>query len=1286
MPLIVDTPSTRRHVLLIGVSRYLSDEWNKISAGVEQEITLARNLFQKKLEYDSVHTISRTDNTLGDQIINWALDLAPDKDDVVVIYYTGHGFVDESGFLRLITSSTEPGKEILAPAATDLVAWLSKIKSSILLIIDTCYSSASLVDAQVVLERMRFQSGKGHRIHFISSAGPIEVARPGWFTEALSSALDEVTSQYDEFIPMENVLASINRKLAKKSLDVRSKDLRERLVQEGFPDQEVQQKLQDVQREHDRNSESMQRARFFGSIEDLPQFFPNQGRLEYSPTMDSQQCKRVLHSIQKFGFRNHWDPRARGVRHGTEDGWFFSGRYKALARLKCGIAAPTPGHILVVAGMAGSGKSAVLARFVTLADQQQRERAERAGATSDIPAAALPDPGSVDIAIWAAKRSVFSLAMEIATASGGDFVLDRDNPIDGLLEALRRQVQDRLVIVIDALDEAEKPSEAALMLAELAKSISALRIVVGIRTGQSGSSVLSRLGATVEEGGNLEIIDLSTDKYWDHDDLEKFVRRYLTEQDGSPYASMGEDYLKEVAHAVADHAKRSFLVASTTARALAHQVEIIAPEALKNLPESAGEAFELDLKRFGTEWRQGIRVIGALAYGQGRGLPRALWPTVASALVGTFSKSNVTRDVEYWTNAAEVYLIHESIGGEEVYRLYHQEFAQHLRMMLDTSPIVCADPVCPHGGSAVCIATALHREVNSEAGLGQLSTHLLEHLPGYLKNGGLAEPLYQLVTANWWKDAKKSVFHDVGALLDDIGMAIDLARRKPPNIPRIIRLCVLSSRQITPISTVRGVTESKIASVEAPPIVIDTLARAGQLNRAALMADNILYALDRCHAHALLAQRLNEQGSTEEARRCLSEAIRTMAAVRGDFRTMVHYWVTRAAHSIGEERIAKTTAINAFSCVRESAISPKTAELSGFYHSAFWAGLCLKVVNERDTLALLKDQVSVERGSDDYWAYSNMSLQTASVVGDSQFLEEAIPCRLGEKFPNDFVKPGNLELALADAGMVDKFGMMERRLRDQKRWPQSSEEIYFDAGKRFVWALAVLGRFDEALDAVHYIWRAEERARALYRISECVESRITPFLKSRLGEAADRIWRETCGGDQTVSNPYDPIEPWRIQSWLAPVYFISGRKGRAVELCDAVSELGIVASEKNSLCLAVPFTRNGKSHVELSLRLTPDEHAQKGIEQALDKGDTVAAEDRLKDINSKRARARAAILIALQHPDQNRALDLALEAMQDASVAGLGELRNVLDRSKPVLAYASPEADITTLELEFLHF
>ena len=72
--------------------------------------------------------------------------------------------------------------------------------------------------------------------------------------------------------------------------------------------------------------------------------------------------------------KEHWDPRGRGVERAARPGWFFTGRRQALSQLVAWLtAAPTPAdNVRVVTGGPGSGKSAVLARLVTMSDPQYR--------------------------------------------------------------------------------------------------------------------------------------------------------------------------------------------------------------------------------------------------------------------------------------------------------------------------------------------------------------------------------------------------------------------------------------------------------------------------------------------------------------------------------------------------------------------------------------------------------------------------------------------------------------------------------------------------------------------------------------------------------------------------------------------------------------------------------------------------------------------------------------------------------------------------------------------------
>jgi hypothetical protein len=93
---------------------------------------------------------------------------------------------------------------------------------------------------------------------------------------------------------------------------------------------------------------------------------------------------------------SHWGPRARGVERDSRPGWYFTGRRQALRELTDWLEHQrADGAVRVVTGGPGSGKSAVLARLVALADPQYRARVQREdpGELNDL--SAVPSGGRV---------------------------------------------------------------------------------------------------------------------------------------------------------------------------------------------------------------------------------------------------------------------------------------------------------------------------------------------------------------------------------------------------------------------------------------------------------------------------------------------------------------------------------------------------------------------------------------------------------------------------------------------------------------------------------------------------------------------------------------------------------------------------------------------------------------------------------------------------------------------------------------------------------------------------
>ena len=118
----------------------------------------------------------------------------------------------------------------------------------------------------------------------------------------------------------------------------------------------------------------------------------------------------------------------------------------------------TAGSGLVVSGPPGVGKSALLARLVTLAHSDHRPKAQAAGALRDIPSEEIPDEGVVSVAIHARAKKSSEVALEIAVGLGGNLV----GASDDLLGAVHSAIAN-VSIAMAAAGESPKRSIVIVM-------------------------------------------------------------------------------------------------------------------------------------------------------------------------------------------------------------------------------------------------------------------------------------------------------------------------------------------------------------------------------------------------------------------------------------------------------------------------------------------------------------------------------------------------------------------------------------------------------------------------------------------------------------------------------------------------------------------------------------------------------------------------------------------------------------------------------------------------------
>ena len=1256
-----DTNLVRRHLLIIGVGQY-KPKWGSIKDGVEAEVKKARALFLDLLKFESSTFKTVSDTTqegIKKQVSEWCKRFSQNSNDLLVVYWTGHGLVDR-GIFCLVTSDVEQGEEGTALTLDALIRCMKTEDHQVLLIVDTCQSGAGTSDALEMDNRLREAWGGRARekgLHIISTARSIEFAR----TKAFIEGLDEVirsggaSTSDEEFLRPDKLIGQVNAALT-SALD----------------------------------DENQQHARLNLGSEGLFQFFPNpwwEPRLSIG--LSAHEAKRVLHHIQNRALASHWRPRARGVALDSEVGWFFTGRSKAANELVSWIGA-APGQAgLVITGMPGTGKSALLARMVTLADQVNREMAQQAGVLDGVLPDELPSIGSLKAAVHARAKTSNEIALELAAALGADLRSGETDPETLAIRAASGQT-DRTILLIDALDEAQNPEQAASFLRAIVDKGKEARIIVGLRSGEySSNRLVDRLGK------RFTTLDLGSEDYLDPADVARYVERYLLQTKSSPYAKEDQaGYAAEVAKAVATRAGRSFLVASTTARALASHPEVLSRTELVDLPCQAGEAFEFDFKVLSqSEREEAILIFGVLAFSQGRGLPHVLWTAFASAIG---SREFSSRDLDRWLDRAGYYVTREEELGMAVVRLYHEEFARFLRGKV----AVVATEVVDHQGALVETMEALvpRDQVSGALDWTEALPYIKSYLPRHLKAAGRREPLFKLVLDQRWISARKER-GDPTLLLEDLDLAIQMARDEtPPNIEIIARCCLAYSRYVT----------------TAPPLILDVLAAAGQLGRAALIADNIRFPLDRCQAFCYLAER-NAPINPERARQQLLEARRSARAVVGSYGAMTSYWIVHAALTLAEPETAQQVA-NAELCrtqlmvqkslgerpagaewwkdepvLRETMIVPedylgvievpeRRLHDSGSWmelaHTLFWTAMALREARDEvgldTTVKIFNTMLSSGNGSLGYGA--NLELQFAGVARHTSFLDSYLPWKQeGEPYRFGGMFGGNLALALATAGRSDD---VKRLLEETRSDWQGSGSYLFDSAKRLGWALALCGRFEESFDHIRSIQHPEERFRALFRVTEVLRSQKR---KADLSVAADlaeeflaeeeqvrqRILRASSEASHVASDSehwmrFSVNDFWRLRSWASWIFSVAGRIERALELAELVCAEEITPTENTSLAKPTRITELRKRHVTTAT--VPDSDAQvlAMVFARLASEDIDGALGLVDSLLSEYSRVTALTHIARDPRSKHEALNILIRAIWHARHGGEGLVKHVL--------------------------
>jgi WD40 repeat protein len=697
---------------MLGGQTYNSTKLDDLPS-IATDFTIVKRLFTTRLRQSYEVALPRlrscqTPASVRKAISTWSRHLQPR--DVVTVYFSGHSLA-APGRLYLALRQTDP-EELAATAlpAEDVIRSIlepSDVKH-LLMILDTCYAGAGaedIVQASLALVNGQPLGQSAPQVTVIGRAGSREPADPNSaFAQAFEDAVLEPGSggEQQECLSVSHVLS---------------------LIRQAMPPEELGKPLS-----------------FNGPQSGPclplpnPRYFP-------VPSDMTVAAQRKLRRIRKDHLATEGADQVEFKEFRSVDE-FFEGRTAALEAISTwrhDVSSEFVG--CVVTGDIGSGKSALLRHLW----QMDADMPAKPGMMAD-----RPSPHSLGaVFIDAAGRNVQELTKIMAEAVAAD----TNDPAE-----LMRHLADTTEaaeVWIDGVDEAVEPHSVNSQLLRpflaLGSANHRIKLVIGAR--RSHVPYLPDHTRSTVNIPKILLMDLDKVPYRDEPAIEAYATKLLVALSGStnPEFDASDPAIESAAQeAVREADGTSFLIAGLVARDLAMRP---ASEAVRESDgrhsEALDRALKAELNRHasleGSFGHAGlIDLLRPLAFSKGLGIPRILWPMMASALSESATYND--GDIERLLRVAGD-LLREDIDadGNSVYRLFHKSFTEYIkrgRSDKDTAAAIVGGIV-----NLIPINTVTHLRDWLSAD-SYTKNHLAEHAADA---GSLAElvedPLYQ-VTAN----------------------------------------------------------------------------------------------------------------------------------------------------------------------------------------------------------------------------------------------------------------------------------------------------------------------------------------------------------------------------------------------------------------------------------------------------------------------------------------------------------------------------------------------------------
>ncbi|MFE6755684.1 AAA family ATPase [Streptomyces sp. NPDC057684] len=614
------------------------------------------------------------------------------------MYITGHGLRRNARRHFLTLPDTEPDRlhATAFPTSELITAVLDSESEHVLVLVDSCFSGTLRSELSDLLEALSVDRYTHQGTAVVTAGNYYEQPLVGSFTQRVVLACERMrdesagyTASHLSFAEWEQLLDQVGRDDHGKEKDLVNAEWivphsRKHLLSACLPNPRYQAPV-------DTTDPALRQLALTSAAE-----------VGTVAGADSAQG-----SLADF-----WLERASGRATVDDPGWYFSGRAEPMAQMINFLGGPA--GVLIVTGAAGSGKSALLSRLVTLSDRSFVTDPRHEAMVAAMAPEVRPKPGSVDIAVLARNKSAREIVDDLLAALGDEGAAQtRGLP----LQALLRRVSDRAdsepgpaTVVIDALDEADDPlalvNDVILPLARLRlpDRSGAVRLLLGIRSSpavahatasdlrdERTDQLLRRLSDALATEGIVPR-ELRSDGPDCEIDIAAYVATLLLEPEGSPYQGAPKA-AAEAAGVIAEAVAPSFLDARIAAdqlrRAEARQ-DLIEEGWLGLLADGTTGLLREDIRAVSLSANVPVDLLvaalRATAFAPGAGLPWAeVWPAVTAALVapefGIGYVSQETADHAIRTLRSSRLTGYLAIADEDartVYRPVHQRLTDLL--------------------------------------------------------------------------------------------------------------------------------------------------------------------------------------------------------------------------------------------------------------------------------------------------------------------------------------------------------------------------------------------------------------------------------------------------------------------------------------------------------------------------------------------------------------------------------------------------------------------------------